>query len=177
LIGNLVDISKKLKEAKKTETALTAGTTAIEVASIGTISAAKIGAAAAEEVANKTLTASATELMAAETTAAYASIPFIGAGLATAQIAAMQALIIAAGVPKFADGGIIGGNSYVGDKLLIAANSGELILNNSQQSTLFGMLNGKSNTQIPSQNVIFRINGSELVGVFDNYNKKKSKVK
>lgn len=43
--------------------------------------------------------------MAAKSTAAYAAIPFVGVGLAAAQIAAMEAMIMAAGLPKFANGG------------------------------------------------------------------------
>lgn len=47
--------------------------------------------------------------------------------------------------PKFADGGIspllVGGSSYVGDKVLARVNSGEMILNKTQQANLFKMLN------------------------------------
>jgi hypothetical protein len=41
---------------------------------------------------------------------------------------------------QFADGGIVGGSSYYGDKILARVNSGELILNNKQQQALYGML-------------------------------------
>lgn len=41
--------------------------------------------------------------------------------------------------PKFADGGIVGGSSYFGDKLLARVNSGELILNQKQQESLYHM--------------------------------------
>jgi len=51
---------------------------------------------------------------------------------------------------KFADGGIIGGNSFIGDNIgvvttsgdRIAVNSGEMILNTSQQKQLFDIANG-----------------------------------
>lgn len=50
--------------------------------------------------------------MAAKSTAAYASIPFAGVGLAAGQIAAMQSLITAASnVPQFANGGIVSGRT------------------------------------------------------------------
>ena len=46
-----------------------------------------------------------------------------------------------AAIPKFATGGVMGGNSFSGDKLLARINSGEMILNQKQQSNLTGMLN------------------------------------
>lgn len=59
---------------------------------------------------------------------------------------------------SFAEGGIIGGNSYSGDRLWARVNSGEMILNRSQQASL---MNGG--------NVKFVIEGSQLKGVLDNY--------
>jgi len=43
---------------------------------------------------------------------------------------------------NFASGGIIGGNSIAGDNMTIKANSGEMVLNKSQQAKLFNMING-----------------------------------
>src|SRR5690606_28891482 len=40
----------------------------------------------------------------------------------------------------FANGGIVGGNSYSGDKLFARINSGEMVLNQKQQRNLSGML-------------------------------------
>lgn len=64
---------------------------------------------------------------------------------------------------QFAGGGVVGGNSYTGDKLWARVNSGEMILNRTQQSALFGGGRGG--------NVNFVIEGSQLKGVLDNYNK------
>ena len=63
---------------------------------------------------------------------------------------------------SFATGGIVGGNSYTGDKLFARVNSGEMILNRAQQAALFGNTGG---------NVHFIIEGSQLRGVLDNYDK------
>lgn len=73
----------------------------------------------------------------------------------------------------YAEGGIIGGNSYTGDKVLARVNSGEMILNPSQQANLFNMINGGVST---GGEVKFRIEGSTLVGVLNNYNKKFRRV-
>lgn len=63
---------------------------------------------------------------------------------------------------SYATGGIVGGNSYTGDRLIAHVNSGEMILNRSQQMALFGR---------PSDDVHFIIEGSQLRGVLDNYDK------
>lgn len=44
---------------------------------------------------------------------------------------------------QYATGGIIGGTSYNGDKLVAKVNSGEMILNPQQQNNLFDILNSK----------------------------------
>lgn len=43
----------------------------------------------------------------------------------------------------YADGGVIPGSSYTGDKMMASVNSGEMVLNQQQQSQLFGMANGQ----------------------------------
>lgn len=45
----------------------------------------------------------------------------------------------------FASGGIVGGNSYTGDRVLARVNSGEMVLNKLQQTTLFGILTSVPN--------------------------------
>ena len=42
----------------------------------------------------------------------------------------------------FAEGGIVGGSSFSGDKMLAKVNSGEMILNDQQQSNLWKLANG-----------------------------------
>ena len=59
----------------------------------------------------------------------------------------------------FAEGGIVGGNSFTGDRILARVNSGEMILNRNQQAALF---NGGGQVK-------FVIEGSQLKGVLDNY--------
>lgn len=76
---------------------------------------------------------------------------------------------IFASLPKFADGGIVGGLSG-GDRNLARVNAGEMILNSAQQRRLFAMLDGKAAPQGGA--VTFRISGDALVGVIENYNRK-----
>ena len=59
---------------------------------------------------------------------------------------------------SFASGGIVPGTSYTGDRLFARVNSGEMILNRSQQAALYS-----------GGHVEFEIEGSKLRGVLDNY--------
>lgn len=74
----------------------------------------------------------------------------------------------------YAEGGIIGGNSYTGDRVLARVNSGEMILNHAQQARLFDMINMGS---VGGGEVEFKIKGQELVGVLNNYNRKVGRVR
>ena len=47
-------------------------------------------------------------------------------------------------VGSYATGGVVGGNSYFGDRLTAHVNSGEMILNAAQQARLFAIANGAS---------------------------------
>lgn len=68
------------------------------------------------------------------------SIPLAAAaGIAAA---ANVASIVSAPPPAFAAGGIVPGTKTIGDQVPVMANAGEMMLNNSQQQRLFGMLNG-----------------------------------
>lgn len=74
---------------------------------------------------------------------------------------------------KFAEGGIVGGYSFSGDKVPAMVNSGEMILNSGQQTRLFKMLNGGVNTNSSNpMQVEFVIAGSQLVGVLNNQSRK-----
>ena len=55
---------------------------------------------------------------------------------------------------KHAEGGIVGGSSYSGDKVLTRLNSGEMVLNFDQQNRLFNAIKNLSTPIIPSANNI-----------------------
>lgn len=98
-------------------------------------------------------------------------LAFVGAGLGT--LATMISTI-----QGFAEGGIITGSSNHGDMQLARVNSGEMILNNTQQARLFDLLDGgASMIGYGSRNVEFKISGQNLVGTLRNYNNKMNKVR
>lgn len=114
----------------------------------------------------------------ASATASGAKLPF-PANLAA--IAAGIAAVVAAFamISSFADGGIIGGNTTLGDMNIARVNKGEMILNGTQQKRLFSILDGSvsaSPNNITSGNVKFEIKGSTLVGVLKNHNSKMNKI-
>ena len=108
--------------------------------------------------------------------ASGAKLPF-PANLAA--IAASIAAVVAAlsMIGKFADGGIVQGSRTIGDMNIARVNSGEMILNGSQQKNLFNLLDGgMANSGSQSGEVHFKIQGKDLVGVLSNYNTKVKKV-
>lgn len=114
----------------------------------------------------------------ASATESGAKLPF-PANL-TAIAAGIAAVVAAfAMISSFADGGIIGGNTTLGDMNIARVNKGEMILNGTQQKRLFSILDGgvsASPNNITSGNVRFEIKGSTLVGVLKNHNSKMNKV-
>lgn len=68
----------------------------------------------------------------------WAWIAFAATGLAQ-MVAIISAIKNATG---FATGGVVGGNSRSGDRLIARVNSGEMILNSAQQRRLFDIVNG-----------------------------------
>lgn len=164
LIGSIQAISTAIQTTSAIQSAASTASVASSEAET-TASLAKTGAKAGEAIAGAT--------------ASGASLPF-PANLAAiaAGVAAVVGVIatIASISGSFATGGIVGGNTTVGDYNLIRANKGEMILSNRQQAHLFRLLDtGTSGTT--SSEVKFKISGKELVGVLNNYNSKISKVK
>lgn len=122
------------------------------------------------------LTTALTAMAAAEAAGSAAAVPVVGWINAVAAITAIMSAMAA--VPKFADGGIIGGNSFIGDNMIARVNSGEMILNNRQQRNLFNLLDGKGGTSVNAGGEVkLRIEGRDLVGVINSQTSKTSKYK
>lgn len=77
-----------------------------------------------------------------------------------------------------AGGGIISGTKTIGDYNLARVNSGEMILNGTQQKRLFAIANGigVGNNAIGGGTVRFEISGDNLAGVLNNHNAKRRRV-
>lgn len=138
----------------------------------------KVKDAAITVAANQTATESEVEKATASAQAAVAgaassvaAIPMVGWAMAGLAIAGIVAALIAA-MSKFATGGIVGGNSYSGDKNIVRVNSGEMILNKTQQRNLLDIANGKTGAR--GGQVEFKIKGDQLVGVLNNYGRLRS---
>lgn len=97
-------------------------------------------------------------------TASGSKLPF-PANLAAIAIGIGSVLAALASMQKFAQGGVVGGNSYSGDKQLARVNSGEMILNKQQQATLFNAINSG---KFGGGEVQFKIRGTDLIGAIKN---------
>ena len=123
------------------------------------------------------LLASVFEIKAMEGIASQSKLPWPMNLIAMAATAAGLIASIA-NIPKFANGGIFTGNSFIGDMNIARVNSGEMILNNRQQRNLFNLLNG--NGSIGNNNVKeikLKIEGRDLVSVINSENFRTSKFK
>ena len=179
-IGNMlqgVSAATKLADASASGAATTATTT--QAAAEG----AAIAPATAATVANKALEASYLDLASAMIFAAHASIPFAGVGIAAGMIGSMLAIQAAtkaatASMAAFAEGGIVGGSSYSGDRILARVNSGEMILNDKQQRHLFELLDSSTMPQRGGTNVQVTgvIRGTDLLLVQKNTNAQRSRT-
>ena len=122
-------------------------------------------------------------LTAAEGSEALAAVTKSGAALPYPAnifaISAGVAAVVAALSTTFADGGIFGGAGTVGDLNIARVNKGEMILNGTQQSRLFNLLNGQggySEIMAGGNDVKFIIKGKNLEGVRTNYYKRQSRL-
>ena len=155
-----------------------AAATSTQAAAEGTA----VAPATAATVANKALEASYLDLASAMIFAAHASIPFAGVGIAAGFISSMLAIQAATkattmSMMAFAEGGIVGGSSYSGDRILARVNSGEMILNDKQQRHLFELLDSDTMPQKGGTNVTVSgvVRGTDLLLVQKNTNKVRSK--
>ena len=111
-------------------------------------------------------------LATAQGVASASALPFPANLAAIATVVATIASVFSS-LPKFADGGIVGGSSFFGDKLLARVNSGEMILNKDQQRSLYKMT---ENGMTPSVIInIDKVRGADIYMSLRNYMKKTGK--
>lgn len=166
-VGTVMKIADAVTKMLTTSTESQSAANLTEAGTAGTKAAADISAAGA-----------AGALAAAEGGSSVAKIPYVGAFMAIGVIATIAAMIVGiiSSLSAFADGGVVGGTSFTGDKILARLNSGEVVLNDDQQNRLWGMINNNSVSSAPAGEVTFKIHGSDLVGTLNNYNHRRSKV-
>ncbi len=113
------------------KSALTAKQASQEITTIQTVAAART-AAAKQEIAAEAAVAGA-RAAAASAWSLWGAVA-IGASILAAVLAFADG---------FAEGGIVGGTSFSGDRVLTRVNSGEMILNEAQQARLFAIADGR----------------------------------
>ena len=169
LIERLTKVKEMLTKAEEAEAAASTLATETKVANAAATVAADTSETA-NTVANAGIKVAAKQGEAAADAGASAAktIPFPASLIAIG--AAISAVLAAfAMIPRFEKGGIVGGGSPKGDKILARLNSGEMILNKNQQGTLYGLLNSRSrNSHITGE---FKVRGRDLMAAIDNNNK------
>lgn len=140
-----------------------------------------VTSATAATIALKEQESAYLDMAAASIYAAHSTIPFAGVGIASGLIATMMGAMAAQhaaskSLAAFAEGGIVGGGSLYGDRLLVRVNTGEMILNGKQQKRLFNLLDkgGAIGGQIGE--ISFKLKGSDIYGSMKNYTTIKSKT-
>ena len=158
-LGNALSDAKVAKQAAET-TAVVSG------------KGAEAAAESAEAAASGTATAANTAEAASGAGKAMAGIPIVGPVLAIAAIAAVLAAVLAAtskakSAGKFASGGVVGGNSYSGDRLMAYVNSGETILTPQQADRAVEGIQGAQ----PQIMIEGRISGTDILLAANNSNR------
>ena len=153
----------------------------VTAAKLKDAAATSVQIAADTEGAGATMTKAGANMAETATAAgkAVSWIPVVGPVLAVAAIGTIMGILLSViSKSKFANGGIVPGPSKIGDFNLVRVNGGELILNQRQQKNLFDMIdkNRVNTVNNTAGNVVFTIQGDKLVGVIDNYNKKRSRM-
>ncbi|MGL5786534.1 MAG: hypothetical protein ACRCX4_06955 [Bacteroidales bacterium] len=160
-----IDVSEQIGQFTSIATAIGSITGAINEGANSWSSwiASLLGSIATAIPAIKSLTIAMAAKSAAET-------PIVGWLTVGAAVASVGAVL--ASMPKYATGGIVSGATVSGDKIPALMNAGEMVLNGSQQSRLFNMLNGgNNNNNATMTNVEFKVSGKDLIGVLNNYSK------
>lgn len=175
-----------LDEKKKANSALELETTVAQISAEQSLAAIKAKEAAYEttittnKIAQAEAIAGVTTALGAEAAAylvvaeaakkaaAAAAAVTAAAGGPAAAIAATETTLagMTAALATFEHGGIVGGNSTRGDRNIIRANTGELVLNKAQQGTLYraiasGNLGGGGGGE-------WRVRGTDLIKVINN---------
>lgn len=175
MIRNLTELTNQLAKAKEAEAAVDNQSSYQKIINNAKEAASTMSTDAVVTAANRREVAGNTAAAASGAAKSVAGIPFVGIALAAGAVASILALM--ASLPKFAGGGIVGGNSTTGDRLLARVNSGEMVLTKRQQYALYQIANGKGARAGGGGEVVFRIEGDMLVGVLNNHGRRQRRIK
>lgn len=177
-IQTITELTERLGKAKQAEALIDSTTTATKITNKQTEAAVIASTGAANKAVAQGEVEANTAKGVSAAAASAASLPF-PANLIAIASAIAAAVALFASIPKFATGGVITDGPTSGDKILARVNSGEMILNTTQQSRLFRMLNGEGgmakngDTRI---NIGFdRVRGSDIYLALKNYMKSTGK--
>lgn len=131
--------------------------TALEVVSMA------LAQSMAQGIANATTSATSTGPGAVFAQPAFIATSLAGIGAAFSSI------------PKFAEGGIVGGNSPVGDKLYARLNSDEMVLNGGQQSNLFRMLDTGNTGGVTGERLVTKLQGEDILVAIERAGNKRNR--
>ena len=173
-VNSWTKASKDLQAAKQAEATITTATTAQEITATTAGTTASATAAGVEAANNQRTVAGNMAAAGSEVVKQNSKIPIVGIALAAAGLIAIMALM--SQLPKFAKGGIVGGGGTSGDNMLARVNSGEMILNGTQQKRLFNAINGGLGTSGEISLTSSKVRGEDMYLAIKNYMKSKNKA-
>lgn len=164
MLSTLKNLTTQLTAATESLNAMNKVKTAEEIAGAGSSAAAVTASSAAKAAANTVEAKTSMAAAGANIMKAHSWMPFVGVAIAGAMIGAMIATVARSGnsIPRYANGGIVPGTSYNGDRQLAYVNSGELILNTAQQGHLASALRGGQSKKI-EVNVVGELRGKDVL--------------
>ena len=172
-VNSWTKASKDLQAAKQAEATITTATTAQEITATTAGTTASATAAGVEAANNQRTVAGNMAAAGSEVVKQNSKIPIVGIALAAAGLIAIMALM--SQLPKFAKGGIVSGGGTSGDNMLARVNSGEMILNGSQQKRLFNAINGGLGASGEISLTSSKVRGEDMYLAIKNYMKSKNK--
>ena len=171
MIDNLIKLTERLTAAKQTESLIDKKTTNDKVANAAIGMTADISAAGVKATTASTEVAANTASGTTEVVKSAAKLPFPLNLLAMAGAAA-SAIAIFSSLPKFENGGIVGGISFTGDKILTRLNSGEMVLNKGQQNIVGAAISRNAGTNVT---IGGQVRGADIYLALKNYQKQTGK--
>ena len=166
---NYNNVKEMISQRENARASLKVANDAMEATSEASKSATVVASSAAVTASKATANTAAAATGAASS---VAGIPIVGAVMAVAAVASVLGAL--SNLPKFAKGGIVGGSSRSGDNNLVRVNSGEMIMTTAQQSELWNAIK-TGDFGSSGGDVKFKIDGTSLVGVLNNHNRKISR--